>query len=154
MTLLGLLIALLLLVGLLSHQSKLLMLALGGLGAVVLALLAIILVGTLRQGSGLMIGDREAPVAAVMLFDSSPRMLYRQENRTRIEQAQEIADWMIGQLPPDSRVAVLDSRAITPVFSIDLGAARKTVQRVRYTGSPRPLDRLLETALELVRPAT
>ena len=62
-----------------------------------------------------------------------------------------MADWMVRQLPPDSRVAVLDSRAITPVFSIDLAAARKTIQRVKTTGAPRPLDQLLDTALQLVR---
>jgi hypothetical protein len=145
------LISLLLLAGLFTGQGKFMLIVLGGLAAAVSAALVTMLVGTLRESSGTLIGDREAPVAAVMIFDSSPRMRYRHENLTRLEQAQEMADWMIGQLPPESRVAVLDSRGITPVFSLDLGAARKTVQRVRSTGAPRPLDRLIETALQLVR---
>ncbi len=150
LALLLLLIGVLLLVGLVTRQSTAVLFGLGIVGAAVLAGFLTMLVGTLRESDASLIGDREAPVAAVMLIDSSPRMEYRHENLTRIEQAQQVADWMVRQLPPDSRVAVLDSRAITPVFAIDLAAARKTIQRVKSTGAPRPLDLLLETALQLV----
>lgn len=149
--LLSILIATLFLIGLLTQQGKLILVALGGLGAGALAVFLATLVGTLRVSDASLIGDREAPVAAVMVFDSSPRMRYRQENLTRLEQAQEMATWVIERLPAESRIAVLDSRAITPVFSIDLAAARKTVQRAKSTGAPQSLDRLLETALELLR---
>ncbi|MFW6170550.1 MAG: BatA domain-containing protein, partial [Planctomycetota bacterium] len=151
LSLLLILVGLLFFVGLFTQQSKLLLTALGGLAAGVLAALLFTLIGTLQASEGLRIGDREAPVAAVMVFDSSPRMRYRQNNQTRLELARETANWMIGQLPPESRVAVLDSRAITPSFSVSMGAARRTVQRVKSTGAPRPLDRLLETALQLLR---
>ncbi len=151
---LGLLLALvgvLFLAGRMTQQSKFMLFLLGGVGTVVLAVFLMMLIGTLGKSDSSLIGDREAPVAAVMVLDSSPRMQYRRKNLTRLEQAQETADWMIRQLPPESRVAVLDSRAITPVFSIDLSAARKTVRRVKSTGAPRSLDRLLETALQLVK---
>ncbi len=145
-----LLIGALLLAGLLTRQSRPLLLGLGIVGAAVLAGFLAMLVGTLREHDGSLIGDREAPVAAVMLIDSSPRMQYRHENLTRLEQTQEMADWMVRQLPADSRVAVLDSRAITPVFSIDLAAARKTIQRVSTAGAPRELQQLFKTALQLL----
>lgn len=151
LSMLVLLIGVLFLVGLVTQQGRFVLILLGGLGTAAIATLLAMLVGTLRESDASLIGNREAPVAAVMVFDSSPRMLYRHENLSRLEQAQETADWMIRQLPPESRVAVLDSRAIRPVFSIDLGTARKTVQRVKSTGAPRPLDRLIETALELLR---
>ena len=150
LALLLLLIGILFGAGLLSRTGTWSLIALGVAGLAVTAGLIITLFDTLQASDSSLIGDREAPVAAVMILDSSPRMLYRQENLTRLEQAQNLADWMIRQLPSDSRVAILDSRAITPVFSIDLGTARKTVQRVKSTGAPRPLDRLLETSLELV----
>ena len=102
------------------------------------------LIGTLRQSDASLIGDRQAPVAAVMLFDASPRMQYRRENRTRLEQAQDMAEAVVRELPPDSQVAVLDSRAIAPVFSLDLSAARKAIERVQITGAPRPFDQLLD----------
>ncbi|MGM0486708.1 MAG: BatA domain-containing protein [Planctomycetota bacterium] len=151
LSLLLVLVCLLFFVGLFTRQSKLLLTALGGLGAGVLAALLFTLIGTLQASEGPRIGDAEAPVAAVMVFDSSPRMRYRQSNRTRLELAQETASWVIGQLPPESRVAVIDSRAITPAFSVSPAAARRTVRRVKTTGAPRPLDQLLETALQLLR---
>ncbi len=146
-----LLIGVLFLVGLFTQQSRPVLIGLGTVGALVLAGLLTMLIGTVRRSDGALIGDREAPVAAVMVLDSSPRMQYRHENLTRLEKAQQTADWMVRQLPLDSRLAILDSRAITPAFSIDLAAARKTIQRVSTAGNPRPLEQLLDTALQLLK---
>ncbi len=148
--LLLLLVGVLFLVGLFTGQSRPILFGLAALGAAVLAGFLTMLIGTLGQSDAAMIGDREAPVAAVMIVDSSPRMQYRQENLTRLEQAQETADWMVRQLPADSRVAIIDSRAITPVFAVDLAAARKTIERAAIAGSPRPMQQLLDTALQLL----
>ncbi|MHB8969186.1 MAG: BatA domain-containing protein [Pirellulaceae bacterium] len=150
LTLLVLLIGTLLLVGLFTRQGRLLLAGLAVVGAAALAALGTMLIGTLRQSDASLIGDRQAPVAVVMLVDSSPRMLYRRENLTRLEQAQEMADGVVRELPPDSQVAVLDSRAIAPVFSLDLSAARKAIDRVQITGAPRPFDQLLGKALQLL----
>ena len=45
--------------------------------------------GLFGTGAGVL-GDREAPVAAALLFDTSPRMLYRQKNTTRLDDAREM----------------------------------------------------------------
>ncbi len=153
LALLVLLVAVLLLAGAATRQGTLLLGGLGAVGAAALAGLLAMLVGTVRDGEAPLIGDRQAPVAAVMLFDSSPRMQYRHANQTRLEQAQALADSVVRHLPTDSQVAVLDSRAIAPVFSVDLAAARKTIERVQMTGAPRPLDQLLITALQLLGPS-
>ena len=49
--------------------------------------LGVLVAGTLGQSAGVRLGDREAPVSAVLVFDTLPRMLYRSENRTRLEAA-------------------------------------------------------------------
>ena len=152
LALLVLLVGTLLLAGAVTRQGTLLLTGLGLVGAAALSALLAMLIGTLRQSDASLIGDRQAPVAAVMVFDASPRMQYRRENRTRLEQAQTIADSVVRQLPADSQIAVVDSRAIAPVFSLDLAAARKTIQRVQPTGAPRPFDQLLTTALQLLAP--
>ncbi len=87
-----LLVGVLFLVGLFTRQSRLVLIGLGTVGAAVLAGFLAMLIGTLRESEGSLIGDREAPVAAIMVIDSSPRMQYRHENLTRLEQAQEMAD--------------------------------------------------------------
>src|SRR5438046_2967138 len=62
-----------------------------------LALLALALARPSIRASGTF-GDQEAPVAAALVFDSSPRMQYRQQNKSRLELAQETALWLMPQL--------------------------------------------------------
>jgi hypothetical protein len=95
------------------------------------------------------IGRQTAPVAAVLIFDTSPRMDYRLENKTRLQQAGDTATWLLGQLPDGSEVAVLDSRTRTAVFSVDPASAAKAVSRLQSTFAPRPLAEVLIDALQL-----
>lgn len=96
------------------------------------------------------IGNQEAPVAAALVFDTSPRMDYKSENRTRLQVGQEIARWLVKQLPQDSRVAVLESGRALPVFQVDLGAAQERLARLETTPVGRPLWEVLEGAAELL----
>jgi len=148
---LALLVGLLLAVALATARGKFLIGSLATFELLIVTLLLVLLIQASRRGSGGMIGDREAPVAAVIVIDSAPRMQYRHRNRTRLEQARATGQWLVGQLPADSRVAVIDARAITPIFAIDLAAARKMIQRVEPTGAPRPVGRLVEMAIQLAR---
>src|SRR3990172_7473842 len=54
------------------------------------------------------LGSQEAPVAAALVFDTSRRMEYQHENRTRLEVAQELGLWLQAQLPRESQIAVLE----------------------------------------------
>ncbi len=66
----------------------------------------------------------DLPVAAVFLFDTSLSMEYREESRTRLEVAQEIARGQLSRLPIRSRVSVADTSAETALlFQADLAAA-------------------------------
>ena len=151
LTALVILVGLLLAVGIVTGRGKLIVGTLAAVELLVVTTLIALLIQVLRRDTDSMIGDREAPVAAVIIIDSSPRMQYRHQNQTRLEQARETGQWLVGQLPPDSKVAVLDARAITPIFAIDLAAARKMIQRVKPTGAPRHVPRLLEMAIQLVQ---
>jgi hypothetical protein len=104
----------------------------------------------MRETSHLSIGDQEAPVAAAVVIDTSPRMAYRHENRTRLEQAQETALWLLPQIPPESEVAVLDSRPGPAVFNVDRAAARSALERLQPAAAGRPLTEVLADALALV----
>jgi hypothetical protein len=100
------------------------------------------------------LGSQELPVAAVMVVDTSPRMEYRHENRTRLEAAQETAAWLVKQLPADSEVAVVDSRPGGANFAIDRTAAEKAIERLRPTGTPRPLTDVILSSIGLARQNT
>ncbi|MCE9525750.1 MAG: BatA domain-containing protein [Planctomycetales bacterium] len=124
----------------------------GGLALLATLLGAVILFTGIRAliGGKPVLGDQEAPVAAVLVIDTSPRMEFRQENKRRLEVAQETAAWLIKQLPGDSEVAVVDSRPGAASFAIDRTAAEKAIERLRATGTPRPLVEVLAAAIQLV----
>ena len=125
----------------------------GGLGIVAL-LLAIAAVTTFvrmqRSGGETLVTQREAPVAAALVFDTSPRMALQFENETRLEVAKEMGDWLLKQLPEDSEVAVVDNSTGTAVFSIDVMAARKAIQAMTQSTATLPLAQPLKAALELL----
>ncbi len=96
------------------------------------------------------IANQEMPVAAAMVFETSPRMLYRHENRTRLQQAQDIAQGLLPQLPAESEVAVFESTAGAAVFQVDLSAAKQRVERLDISWVGRPLGSAIVDALGLL----
>jgi hypothetical protein len=97
------------------------------------------------------LGDQESPVAAALVFDTSPRMEYQHQNQTRLKVAQVAADRVLAQLPPESEIAVLDSRTVAAAFAIDWAVARQRVERLRPTPTVQSLPELCEEALRLVK---
>ncbi len=120
------------------------------LRALAIALLAAALARPSVKLSGVL-GSQEAPVAAVLVFDTSMRMAYRHENRTRLEAAQELALWLLAQLPRESRIAVVDSGPGLPAFQVDRGAAKHRIERLATVANSRPLSATLDDAVELAR---
>ncbi|MBI3836331.1 MAG: BatA domain-containing protein [Planctomycetia bacterium] len=119
------------------------------LRCLVIGLLALALARPSILATG-MLGDQEAPVAAALVFDTNPRMQYRQQNKSRLEIAQETAQWLLPQLPAESDVAVVDSRSASAAFAVDLGAARQRIERLDAGTITQPLAAALESALKLV----
>jgi hypothetical protein len=112
-------------------------------------LLAMALARPSMQAAG-MLGDQEAPVAAAFVFDTSPRMEYRLNNKTRLEEARETGTWLLTQLPPESEAAVLDSRSTGAVFAAEIAAARQRIDRLTPTPVGSPLVTVIEDAIRLV----
>ncbi len=118
------------------------------LRAAVIALLATALALPSISFSG-SLGSQEAPVAAVLVFDTAPRMAYRHRNRSRLEVAAESGQWILTQLPSRSEVAVLDTRQGPAVLQDDLGFAKEQIERLRPVAKYEPLTAVVEKALEL-----
>lgn len=96
------------------------------------------------------IGGQEAPVAAALVFDTSPRMEYRHENQTRLEAAREVGGWVLKQLPRESDVAIVDSMPGKPSFQVDADAARDRLERLEITYAGEPLWKRMLAAAELL----
>jgi hypothetical protein len=132
------------------RTSKPLMFGLWG-AAAAQALVCIAMLVSSLVASKPVLGDQEAPVAAVLVVDTSPRMQYRHNNQTRLAEAQETAQWLVRQLPADSEVAVADSRAGSGAFAVDRSAASTMIERLRPTGTPRPLAEVVTAAVNLAQ---
>ncbi len=151
---LGVLLALcgvLLAVAVVERKSAL---AMGGLGAITAALLVGIigmLWGTLTSGGEIRYGDQEAPVAAVLVIDHSPRMNYKNENVTRLQKSQEIGAWLLDQLPPGSEVAIAPAGNLDPAFSIDSASAKSTLERLETNSLALPLPGVVARAIRKVQ---
>ncbi|MBP61568.1 MAG: hypothetical protein CMJ62_08580 [Planctomycetaceae bacterium] len=123
----------------------------GILSALALALFvcgSLIVVMSWSRGTGGTIGDQEAPVSAALIFDVAPRMLYRHQNQTRLEQSQEIASWLLSQLPSSSEIMVVDTRQGVPIFLSDLGAAQKQTAALQVAGSTRNLPETVSAVVQ------
>jgi hypothetical protein len=115
-------------------------------------LVALALARPVLRGAG-WLPDAEGPVAAALVFDTAPRMMLRERNRTRLEQAVASARVLLDKLPAGSTIAVLDTagtqvafdptRAATEVRLDRLEAATPVVSLPAAIAEAR---RLLETA--------
>jgi hypothetical protein len=92
----------------------------------------------------------DLPVAAVFLFDTSLSMDYRQENESRLEVAQSIADQHLTNLPSRSRVAIADTATAAPVlFQADMIGASTQIEALKPEATAHALNDRLRAALSL-----
>jgi hypothetical protein len=117
-----------------------------------LLLLATALARPVLRGAG-WLPNAEGPVAAALVFDTAPRMMLREGNKTRLQQAAELARVLLGKLPAGSQVAVLDTAGGPAAFAPTPAAAEVRIDRleaatpaVSLPGAIAAAKRLLETA--------
>lgn len=88
------------------------------------------------------------PVAAIFLFDNSPSMGYRKDNQTRLQSAQQIARDHLSRFPSGSKLAVTALQDDpSPVFSLDLQAAKGRVDATEVKSGSLPLNDRLRSML-------
>ena len=114
-----------------------------------LSLLALALARPVLRGAG-WLADGEGPVAAAFIFDTAPRMLLREGNRTRLEQAATMARVLFQKLPPESKVAVLDTSGGAAAFSPTIAAAAARIDRLAATTPVASLSQSLAAGLRLL----
>jgi len=96
------------------------------------------------------LGSQKAPVAAALVFDTSMRMEYVHENRSRLDAAKDFGLWLIGQLPAESEIAVLDARRGPASFQAHRGAARHRIEQLAPSATAEPMTAVLEKAVQLL----
>jgi hypothetical protein len=117
-----------------------------------LAMLALALSRPVLRGAG-WLADGEGPVAAVFVFDTAPRMDLREGNRTRLEQAASMARALFAKLPPESRVAVVDTSGGLTAFSPAIAAAATRIERLATSTPAVTLSDAIAEGLRLLESA-
>ena len=97
-----------------------------------------------------LIGDDQAPVAALIVMDTSPRMQLEFENETRLQKAQAIGEWLVTQFPGDSQVCVATTDGEGAFFSVDVGAASRRIEKLKTDFSGVKIPSTINNGLELL----
>ena len=128
-----------------QHRLRLRHLLLLALRCGIIALLAFALARPTLRGSSAP-GKQDAPVATALVFDNSLRMQYEHENRSRLEQAKDLAAWLLEQLPADSPVTIVDRGGRQRGQDMDRTAAELRVERLDASATVRPMEDALRDA--------
>ena len=113
-----------------------------------LVLLALALARPVLRGAN-WLADGEGPVAAVFVFDTAPRMMLREANRTRLDQAKAMAKVLFDKLPASSKVAVIDTGGGPAAFAPTEAAAAARMERLSAATPAVTLSAAIADALRL-----
>jgi hypothetical protein len=98
------------------------------------------------------VGSQEAPVAAALVFDAAPHTEYRHDNKTRLDAAKDLGLWLLGQLPQESEIALVDTRIGSGgAFQPDRGAAKDRIAALASVANSQSLPTAIDAAVKLLQ---
>jgi hypothetical protein len=129
-----------------QHKLRLRHWLLLALRCAIIALLAFALARPTLRGSGAA-GKENSPVATALVFDNSLRMQYEHENESRLEQAKELAGWLLEQIPAYAPVTVVDRSGRQRGQDLERTAVELRVERLDLSTEVRPMSEALRDAV-------
>lgn len=136
-----------------QHRLRLRQLLLLAMRCAVIALLAFALARPTLRGSGAT-GKEDSPIAAALVVDNSLEMTYLHDNQTRLDQARELALWLLEQLPSDAPVTVVDRASRYGGRETDKSAAELRIERLESSSVVRPLAEAVRDAIDWLKTQT
>jgi len=115
----------------------------------VLALMALALARP-RLYSQMPLGDESVPTALGLVFDTSLSMSYKENGKTRLDEAKERARALLDKVPDSSMVFVVDSSQPGVPFGLPPASARKRVDELAVHPVNRPLNAAMGQAYAAV----
>ena len=114
-----------------------------------LCILVLALSRPVLRGTGWIV-DQEGPVAVACVVDTAPRMLLRQENRTRLDEVRDIASNIFENLPPESKIAIVDTGDGGANFSASAAVAANRIERLTAGASSVNVATAMNDAVRLL----
>ena len=121
-----------------------------GAAGLLTCLWTVLVIRVLAMPGATVTTDSEAPVAAVLIFDASPRMGLIHESESRLERAKSLAKGVISQLPGGSRIAVMDTDIGGSAFAVDRSVALTEIKALETGYASQPVPQLLQDARRLL----
>src|SRR5262245_58650686 len=122
-----------------QHRLRLRHWLLLALRCAIIALLAFALARPTLRGSGVT-SQEGKQIAAALVFDNSLRMQYEHQNESRLDQAKELAGWLLEQLPAEGPVTVVDRSGKYRGTDLDRAGAELRVERLDLSAAVRPFE--------------
>ena len=88
--------------------------------------------------------------AVACVVDTAPRMLLREENRTRLDEVRDIASDLFEKLPSDSKIAIVDTGEGRASFSATAVVAANRIERLTAGTSSVNLATAMNDAVRLL----
>ncbi|MFN6137565.1 MAG: BatA domain-containing protein [Planctomycetota bacterium] len=104
----------------------------------------------LNRSSDTPLVNNQGPVCAAIVIDTSPTMGYKYLNHTRLEDAKEMASWLMDRLPVGSEIAIIGSDNGGRVNQARLSAERQ-LDRVAVEGKACDLIERITLAADTLR---
>ncbi len=95
--------------------------------------------------------DNSAPAAIAIILDNSPSSHWKTAEDDRSERIKSVARSVIAQLPPTSRIAIVDRSATPVTFALDVASAVSKVDQLRPLEVTQPISSRIDAAARLVR---
>src|SRR5690349_15330899 len=96
------------------------------------------------------LGDQEVPTALGLVFDTSLSMGYKEQFKTRLDEAKERANEILKKTPDSSQVFVVDSAEPGVPLALSPAAARKRIEGLALHAANRPLNAAMGQAYAAV----
>lgn len=95
-------------------------------------------------------GDDQVETAIALIFDTSLSMSYTDRDKSRLDEAKELADAILSRTHASSQVFFIDTARATEPVAISPGAARKAVAAVEIEAANQPINQALGLAYAAV----
>ncbi|XZE52617.1 BatA domain-containing protein [Planctomycetaceae bacterium SH139] len=98
------------------------------------------------------VASTTAPAAVAILIDNSPTLGYQPVGEeSRLDTAGEMATWVLGRYPQQSRFALVDRSTRPATFALDAAAVQKGLNMLQPLATTRPLIERIEAAIRLLQ---
>ncbi len=90
------------------------------------------------------------PIATALVIDTSPSMNYQYRNRTRLDEAKEMAGWLMDRLPIGSQIAIVNSDATVRLHA-DRASANRQLEKTIVEGRASAISQRIASSIDALR---